>query len=61
MRFAFPRRVGALYQTGKYPALATFEDVVAQDPRLKAYLASERRRPFSSGLFRAYKELDGEE
>jgi glutathione S-transferase len=33
---------------------------VAERPRLKAYLASERRVPFKeTGIFRRYSELDG--
>jgi glutathione S-transferase len=33
---------------------------VAERPRLKAYLTSERRVPFKeTGIFRRYSELDG--
>jgi glutathione S-transferase len=32
---------------------------VAERPRIKAYLASDRRIPFNEdGIFRHYKELD---
>jgi glutathione S-transferase len=34
-------------------------DRVAARPKIKAYLASERRIPFNEeGIFRHYKELD---
>jgi glutathione S-transferase len=31
---------------------------VKEEPGLKEYLASERRLPFSEGVFRHYPELD---
>lgn len=56
--YAFPESMG--------PALASRQRVaalraaVAQRPRIRAYLNSERRLPFSEeGIFRHYPELDG--
>jgi glutathione S-transferase len=57
MRYAFPRAMARLER--KLPRLAALHDRVAARPRLAAYLASERRLPFSTeGLFRHYPELD---
>jgi len=44
----------------RYPLLHALRDRVAARPRIKAYLASERRIPFNEqGIFRHYPELDG--
>jgi glutathione S-transferase len=43
----------------KVPGLVGLHDRVAARRRIKAYLASPRRVPFSRwGIFRRYKELD---
>ena len=42
------------------PLAADLHAAVAQRPRIRAYLASDRRVPFNeSGIFRHYPELDG--
>lgn len=57
LHYAFPRRMAGLM--GNYPGIAALRDRVAQRPRLKAYLASERRLAFNEdGIFRRYPELD---
>jgi len=44
-----------------YPRLHAVREAVAQIDGVAAYLASDRRLPFSEeGLFRHYPELDGE-
>jgi glutathione S-transferase len=44
----------------KVPLLIKLHDRVAQRPRIKTYLSSTRRVPFSQwGIFRYFKELDG--
>jgi glutathione S-transferase len=44
----------------KLPRVTALHKAVAVRPRLKAYLASERRVPFKeTGIFRRYPELDG--
>lgn len=57
LRYAFPnlmKRTG-----GKYPKLASLHDRIACEPRIAAYLASERRIPFNEeGIFRHYPALD---
>jgi glutathione S-transferase len=57
MRYAFPK--GAKRIEKKVPGLVDVHDRVMKRPRIKAYLASERRIPFNeSGIFRCYPELD---
>jgi glutathione S-transferase len=55
--YAFPRAMALLAK--KHPLVMALRDSVAQRPRLKAYLASDRRLPFNEhGVFRHYDELD---
>lgn len=56
--FAFPRRMAVL--APEHPRVRALRDTVEALPELQDYLASERRLPFSDGLFRHYPELDGE-
>jgi len=57
LRYAFPKRMKRFER--KVPGLVGLHDRVAARPRIKAYLASPRRIPFSQwGIFRRYKELD---
>jgi glutathione S-transferase len=58
LRYAFPRRMKRFEK--KIPALVALHDRVAKRPRIKAYLTSKRRIPFSQwGIYRYFKELDG--
>src|SRR5262245_29427066 len=58
MRYAFPKRMKRMEK--KVPRIVALHDRVAQRPRVAAYLASERRVPFSQwGIYRYFKELDG--
>ena len=57
LRYAFPKRMKRMEK--KVPRLVALHDRVAQRPRVAAYLASERRIPFSQwGIYRYFKELD---
>src|SRR6185312_2644162 len=57
MRYAFPKRMKRFEK--KVPRLIALRDRVAKRPRIAAYLASERRIPFSQwGIYRYFKELD---
>lgn len=57
LRYAFPRALERC--GGDYPGIFALRDRIAARPRIAAYLASERRLPFSEeGIFRHYAELD---
>lgn len=57
LRYAFPRGMARLDPA--HPRLAALYERVAARPHIAAYLASERRLPFSQeDIFRHYPELD---
>ena len=57
LRYAFPKGMARIEK--KVPGLVDVHARVAKRPRIKAYLASNRRIPFNeSGIFRRYPELD---
>ncbi|CAI9631472.1 glutathione s-transferase [Alternaria burnsii] len=57
LEFAFPKEMEA--RKKDYPLLfGTFYDSVKETKGIKEYLASERRKEFSMGIFRHYPELD---
>jgi glutathione S-transferase len=57
LRYAFPKAMARSEQ--QHPPLTALYDRVAQRPKIAAYLASDRRLPFSEeGIFRHYPELD---
>jgi glutathione S-transferase len=57
LRYAFPKRMHRYEK--KIPGLIALHDRVEKRPRIEAYLASERRIPFSQwGIYRYFKELD---
>jgi glutathione S-transferase len=58
LSYAFPRAMKR--ELAKAPRVAALRERVAERPRIKAYLASDRRIPFNEhGIFRKYPELDG--
>lgn len=58
LRYAFPK--AAKRALAKTPRVVALHDRVAERPRIKRYLDSERRLPFNEhGIFRCYPELDG--
>ena len=57
LRYAFPKRMKRFEK--KIPGVIALHDRVRTRPRIAAYLASERRVPFSQwGIYRYFKELD---
>jgi len=57
LRYAFPRAMTRLGP--EYPRVIALHDMVADRPRIAAYLASNRRIAFNEhGIFRHYPELD---
>jgi glutathione S-transferase len=58
LSYAFPRATKRVL--GHTPHLVAHRNAVAERPRMKAYLASERRQAFNEDcIFRHYPELDG--
>jgi len=58
LRYAFPRHMKRFEK--KIPGLVDLHDRVQKRPRIAAYLASDRRIPFSQwGIYRYFNELDG--
>lgn len=58
LRYAFPKATKRVLRDT--PHLAAHAEAVAERPRIKAYLASERRQAFNEDdIFRHYPELDG--
>jgi glutathione S-transferase len=58
LRYAFPKRMQRFER--KLPHVIALAGRVAKRPRIAAYLACERRIPFSQwGIYRYFKELDG--
>ena len=56
-RYAFPKEMGFLEESGEYPLLfGRFYPRIKE--RLRGYLGSERRMKFGMGVFRHYPELD---
>ena len=58
LTFAFPRRMAMV--SSDVPKVMKLHDAVAALPELQDYLSSDRRLPFSDGIFRHYPELDGD-
>ncbi|HZB89910.1 MAG TPA: glutathione S-transferase [Stellaceae bacterium] len=57
LRYAFPRAMKR--RERRHPRILALHDRIAERPRIRAYLASERRIPFNEqGIFRRYPELD---
>jgi len=56
LRFAFPRRMHDIEKD--VPNLVGLRERVGALPELSDYMASDRRYPFSNGIFRYYPELD---
>lgn len=58
LAYAFPKALKKVSK--KTPKLVALAEAVRKRPRIKAYLASERRIAFNEhGIFRKYPELDG--
>ena len=57
LRYAFPKRMKRFER--KVPHIVALHDRVAERPRVAAYVASDRRIPFSQwGIYRYFRELD---
>ena len=60
VKHAFPNAMARLEKTGTYKGVFELYDAVQTRPRIKEYLASDRRQKYSMGIYRHYPELDEE-
>ena len=57
LQFAFPRYMARTLR--HYPRLWALHESVFDRPRIRRYVASDRRLPFdNNGIFRHYPQLD---
>ena len=49
-----------LEKSGEYSKVFALYEAVKERPKIKEYLASDRRQKYSSGIYRHYPELDEE-
>ncbi|SMY24333.1 unnamed protein product [Zymoseptoria tritici ST99CH_1A5] len=59
LQFAFPKEMAV--RRKEFEALFKWYEGFKEEKGLKAYLGSERRLPYSQGVFRYYPELDRQE
>lgn len=60
VKFAFPKALKRVQDSGDYENVFKLYDAVKERPRIKEYLASDRRQEYSNGIYRYYPELDDE-
>ncbi|TVY58306.1 Glutathione S-transferase [Lachnellula cervina] len=60
VKFAFPKATGRIEKEGKFGKVFELHRAVQERPRIKEYLASEKRQKYSLGIYRHYPELDEE-
>ncbi|KAM6508278.1 hypothetical protein FALCPG4_018152 [Fusarium falciforme] len=60
VKFAFPKAVKTLHDSGNYNRVFILYDAVKKRPKIKQYLESDRRQAYSNGIYRYYPELDDE-
>ena len=60
VQFAFPKATSKLQKSGKYDGVFELVDRVRSRENIKNYLGSDRRKPYSRGIYRHYPELDAE-
>lgn len=60
-KFMFRKATQSAEKSGKYARVFELYDAVKTRPKIKAYLASDKRQEYSLGLYRYYPELDVED
>ncbi|KAK6070075.1 glutathione s-transferase [Seiridium cupressi] len=58
VKYAFPKATSAAEKSGNYENVFKLYEAVKERPRIKEYLASDRRQKYSMGIYRYYAELD---
>lgn len=61
MKYAFPKATTKIQDSGNYNGVFALYEAIKERPRIKAYLASERRQSYGLGIYRHYPELDSDE
>jgi glutathione S-transferase len=56
--FAFRQAIKEAREGGKYDKVFQLYNAVKERPKIKEYLASDRRQKYSQGIYRYYPELD---
>ncbi|KJZ73419.1 hypothetical protein HIM_07213 [Hirsutella minnesotensis 3608] len=56
--YAFPKTMANLKGSGKYDGVFKLYDAVKDRPKIKDYLASDRRAQYGEGIWRHYPELE---
>ncbi|RDA84053.1 hypothetical protein CP532_0767 [Ophiocordyceps camponoti-leonardi (nom. inval.)] len=56
--YAFPKTMKKMKDSNKYDDVFRLYEAVKQRPRIKEYLGSDRRAPYSTGIWRYYPELE---
>lgn len=60
VKFAFPKAMARLEKSGDYDNVLKLYEAVKTRPKIKEYLASDKRQEYSMGIYRHYPELDDE-
>jgi len=60
VKHAFPKAMARIEKEGDYKGVFDLYDAVKNRPRIKEYLASDRRQKYGMGIYRHYPELDEE-
>lgn len=58
LKFMFPKAMNKYEKSGDYGNVFKLYDAVKERPKIKEYLASDRRQKYSMGIYRYYEELD---
>jgi glutathione S-transferase len=54
----FPKAVAKWRASKKFDRVFALYDAVQERPKIKEYLASDRRQAYGNGIYRHYDELD---
>lgn len=58
LKYMFPKAMKKMQSSGDYNGIFALHEAVKDRPKIKEYLASDRRQKYSMGIYRYYEELD---
>ncbi|ROV88012.1 hypothetical protein VSDG_09207 [Cytospora chrysosperma] len=58
LKYMFPKAMKKMQGSGDYNGIFALHEAVKDRPKIKEYLASDRRQKYSMGIYRYYEELD---